>query len=339
MPFIIHVGTHKTGTTAIQRFASAHRSQLRDLGIWYPSYKEIGLFDHYAHHHLAFAIAEERGKKLRPDDAKRFIEHIDNNRKPDETILISAEPMYRLTMGLDQKAHRWRSSSAAYWDARDKFIESLRNAFPFDDVEILICLRRQESFARSVFQERVKVTKSSDPFSIFLHKERALFDYLGQVEAYASHFPSINIVTFDQLVGSGDLHTAFFEHLSVDVSFTDHKPVSNVSLPIELVEFKRLLNATDMSRDEIDRIGKELPRLVKNESLKLAQNFDWLPFEQVDAFQGSFERDNERLRQQYAPSLPAPLFSPPDRTGKQRFRGMHPKRVLEIAQYFMVQER
>lgn len=335
MPFIIHVGTHKTGTTAIQRFASAHRSELRELGIWYPSYTEIGLFDHYAHHHLAFAIAQEPGKKLRPDDATRFIEYIDENRKPDEIILISAEPMYRLTMDLDQKTHRWKSSSAEYWDARDKFIGHLREAFPFDDVEILICLRRQESFARSVFQERVKVTKSSDPFATFLHKERALFDYLGQIEAYAKHFPKIDIVTFDSLVDTGDLHTAFFNHLGVDVSFTNHKPVTNVSLPIELVEFKRLLNATEMSRDEIDKIGKALSGLAGNKSLKLARDLDWLPHEQIAAFQGSFERDNERLRAQYAPSLPAPLFSPPEPTGKQRFRGLSPKRALQIAQHFM----
>ena len=151
MPLIVHVGTHKTGTTTIQRFASANRLELRNHGLWYPAYSEIGLFDHYAHHQLAFAIGEEKASKLSESEAARFIDHIDKNRKRDETVLISAEPLYRLTLGLEEKKHRWRSSSAAYWDARERFIAKLRASFPFDDVQILICLRRQDNFARSVY--------------------------------------------------------------------------------------------------------------------------------------------------------------------------------------------
>lgn len=335
MPFVIHVGTHKTGTTTLQRFAASHRGDLRDHGIWYPSYTEIGLFDHYAHHHLAFALAEEPGKKITASEARQFIDYIDKNRARGETVLISAEPIYRLTVGLDRKAHRWRSSSTAYWNARYQFIARMRDAFPFDDVQILICLRRQDNFAKSIYQERIKVTKFSDTFATFLHKERSIFDYLGQVEAFARHFPDIKIVTFESLIATGDLHSAFFSLLDTDISFSEQRPVTNVSLPIEFVEFKRLLNKTQISREAADKIGKRLVDLAQKDILNPARNLDWLPFEVIASFQGSFERDNETLRERFAPLLPSPLFQPPEPEKKKQFTGLPPKRAIQIAQLFM----
>lgn len=335
MSLVIHVGTHKTGTTTLQRFAAANRAELRSRGLWYPSYTEMGLFDHYAHHHLAFALAEEPGKKLTASEAGKFVEYIDDNRKRDETVLISAEPLYRLTLDLDRKQHKWRSASAAYWAARDRFIARLREAFPFEDVQILICLRRQDAFAKSVYQERIKVTKFSDSFATFLHKERSIFDYLGQVEIFARHFDNIRIVTFESLVGTGDLHSAFFDLLGADISFSDKRPVTNVSLPIEFVEFKRLLNKTQISRESADKIGKKLLGLAQKNVLNPARNLDWLPFDDMLSFQGSFERDNEELRQRFAPSLPSPLFQPPEPDKKKHFTGLNPKRAIQIAQLFM----
>jgi len=46
MTLIVHIGSHKTGTTAIQRFAASHRATLRERGLWYPSYEEIGRPEH-----------------------------------------------------------------------------------------------------------------------------------------------------------------------------------------------------------------------------------------------------------------------------------------------------
>lgn len=337
MPFVIHVGTHKTGTTALQRFAASNRVELKKRGVWYPSYTEIGMFDHYGHHHLAFALSEQAEKKLSETEARRFVEYIDGNRKNDETVLISAEPFYRLTLGLDQKTTQWSSSSASYWDSRDEYIAKMREIFPFDDVQILICLRRQESFARSVYQERIKVSKFSDSFGTFLHKDRAICDYLGQVQAYAKHFPIVKVVTFENLLDTGDLHSSFFGLFNADVSFAKDRSVTNVSLPIEFVEFKRLINMTNISRKKADQIGKRLLYLAKKDVLHPARDLDWLTFEDMAAFQGSFERDNERLRQCFVPSLPSPLFQPPERTEKRHFLGLSPERAMQIALLFMDQ--
>ena len=335
MPIVIHVGTHKTGTTSLQRFASANRAELRDKGLWYPSYEEIGLFGHYAHHHLAFSISENDDKKLSESEARNFVEYIDQNRQKDETVLISAEPLYRLIIAGERRIHRWRSASSAYWNARDEFLARLRELFPFDDAEILICLRRQDSFARSVYQERVKVTKFCDKFETFLHKDRSIFDYLGQVNLLAKHFPAVRVVTFESLIKDGDLHSAFFELLGIDITFKKERPVVNTSLPIELVEFKRLLNQTDISPDDAKAIGNELTKVTARGDWDSIPDLDWLPEEELSAFQGSFERDNEVLRQQYAPDYPSPLFSPAGRTNTVQFTGLSGERIMQIGHRFM----
>ena len=335
MSIVIHVGTHKTGTTSLQQFAAANRDRLRESGLWYPSYTEIGLFDHYAHHHLAFAICGRKDKRLRDADAERFIDHIVRERRPGEKVLISAEPLYRLTLGGGPEVNRWRSSAAAYWDAREAFLERLRKYFPSDDVQILICLRRQDNFARSVYQERVKVTKYRDSFATFLHKDRAIFDYYRQVSLLAGIFPDITVVTFERLVADGNLHRAFFETIGIELFDTEDFPMANVSLPVEYVEFKRLLNTTPIGADEAKRIGQELLALATSDRIKPDRNLDWLPFDDFAGFQGSFERDNEELRQKFLPDYPAPLFAPPAKSRKKVFDGLAAARAVEIASSFL----
>lgn len=335
MPIILHVGTHKTGTTSIQRFASSHRRELRERGLWYPSYNEIGFFNHYAHHHVAHALSGQSGYRLSESDALLFSDHIRRNRKPNETVLLSAEPFYRHTRGGDTDFHRNHPASAAYWVDRDAYVAKMREAFPSDDTKILICIRRQDEFARSNYQERVKVTKYTGTFGDFLKADAALFDYLRQVEIFAKHFPKVSVITFDELTKAGDLSYAFFKRLGVDISFTNRRPITNVSLPLEFIEFKRLANQTKMPLDRASAIGKKLEHMAEKGILRPDKNLDWMSFGDLAAFQASFDSDNEHLRERFAPHFPAPLFSPPVPSDKKVFTGLPSERAVQIAYHSM----
>ena len=80
MPIFIHVGTQKTGTTSLQKFAAEHRTELRARGLWYPSYREMGLFGHYAHHDFAHALADQ-GKRLDLGQARAFADFVRTKRR------------------------------------------------------------------------------------------------------------------------------------------------------------------------------------------------------------------------------------------------------------------
>ena len=82
---IIHVGPHKTGTTAIQKTLLQNRCVLRNNGIYYP---EIG-FDYYGHHKLASSV--ENFNRTAIDEFCKELNGIDG------TIVVSSENFSRCT--------------------------------------------------------------------------------------------------------------------------------------------------------------------------------------------------------------------------------------------------
>jgi hypothetical protein len=297
MTVVLHIGTHKTGTTAIQRFAASKRGKLRSRGLWYPSYDEIGLFVHYGHHHVAHALANEDGNRLSIADARRFVDHIQAKTRRNETVLISAEPFYRHLL----------PAEGGYWAERKAYIDRVRSFFPSSDVKVLAIVRRQDTFARSLYQERVKVTKYRLKFRDFLATERQSFEYYNHLRLFSEAFGNVEVLTYEDLAERG-LIDAFFSGLGVDVSDIPGRPSANPSLPIDLVEFKRILNTTPLKPDRLKEIGTLLldraDRATKIERGKV----DWLPVEEMAAFYDSFAEENEKLRKEYLPGRPLPLF-------------------------------
>ena len=95
MRLLLHIGTHKTGTTSIQKFCAGNRARLRGQGLWYPDYDLIGKEGHYAHHHLAHALAGLPTSRGNREEAEGFFAAIRSSLRNDETVLISAEPFWR----------------------------------------------------------------------------------------------------------------------------------------------------------------------------------------------------------------------------------------------------
>ncbi len=298
MTVVLHIGTHKTGTTAIQRFAAANRAKLRSRGLWYPSYDEIKLFVHYGHHHVSHAIANENGNRLSLEDARRFLDHVVTQKRPGETLLISAEPFYRHLL----------PAEGGYWAERKAYIDRVRSMIPTDDVKVLCIVRRQDTFARSLYQERIKVTKFRQSFGEFL-EEREPFEYYEHLRLFKDAFGVVDLLIYEDLAASGLINT-FFNHLGIDVANITGRPSANPSLPIDLVEFKRILNGTSLKPERLKEIGVLLldkaDRATKIERGKV----DWLPIEEIAAFYASFAETNERLRAEYLPARTTPLFPP-----------------------------
>jgi hypothetical protein len=333
MTSVVHIGIHKTGTTSIQKFAAQHRLEFRKRGLWYPDFQDVGLPPHYAHHHLAISLGGNG--RFSQDEIKMFVDHVQANKRVDETVLYSAEPFYRMLSPEVEGTPEAAPTDDNYWAQRDAYTAKMRELFPQDDVRILICLRRQDDFARSLYQERIKVTRYTSSFDEFIDSERPLFDFYRQVVMYARHFPRVEVVRFQDLVRDGDLNAAFFGLMGVNIDFTDKRPVTNASLPVEYVEFKRLLNKTRISNDESKAVGKRLLKMAGNDALDPDKNLDWASFDRIREFQNSFDADNERLRREFAPHLEGPLFPDPKPNGKKVFEGLTAARAVQFSRRFM----
>lgn len=324
MSIILHFGVHKTGTTAVQRFAQTHRVALRARGLWYPSYALVGRNERLNHNDFAHGVAGESNRIMSPDTARRFVQEVRVGRRDGETVLISAEALSRHVIG----------KSSDYWERRDKFVEALRGFFADDDVTALMILRRQDSMAKSLHNEHVTVGGYTLGFDNLIGRERDRFDYLRHLEVLERHFKNVRVDTYEHL-REGNLVANFFGLLGVDVSnLAMHEPV-RVSLPLELVEFKRMLNGLPLKKREVKLIRERLEKLASARVAELRQDLDWQAFEESREFARSFEDDNERIRQRFARHLPAPLFPPPVPDGKAAFHGLSPERAIELATWVL----
>jgi hypothetical protein len=325
MPLVIHVGTQKTGTTSIQKFAAAHRPELRSRGLWYPSFREIGQFGHYAHHDFAHALADQ-GKRLDLALARTFVDAIEQNRRDGEVVLISAEPFYRHVL------HPSAGEGAAgedYWTARRRYIARMREFFPATDVRIVICLRRQDAFARSCYQEFVRSTRHDKGFEDFVVRAKELLDYRRNLDLLAEVFPRVDVLVFERLIADGQLVNRFFAHLGVNIGGLAVPERANPSLPFDLVEFKRSLNGTGMSDAALKRVGRLLPDIAAAHQATLAPEYDWAPPERLRAFQATFDAENEAIARDYLGES-GTLF-PTESRSLPVFPGLDSKRSTEIS--------
>jgi hypothetical protein len=95
---VLHIGPHKTGSTAIQEFCSTHRGDLAEAGYWYPF---AGRWDihhailpaAYMHEH-AFLPAELVGQ-----DPGALIDSIRADAPPGFRVILSSEIFWELLMG------------------------------------------------------------------------------------------------------------------------------------------------------------------------------------------------------------------------------------------------
>lgn len=307
----LHVGTHKTGTTAIQRFALRHKESLRQRGLWYPLYQDFNLNAHYAHHPLAHALA--RGDAEQAESARTFARAVGEGKVGN--VLISAEPMYRHLLGAEP---------ADYWTRRRAYIERLRSHFPTADVEVLLVVRSQDTFAKSLYQERVKVTRYTKTFREFIATEQEYFLYHRQLDAFLEFFPRARVLLFEDL-SAVNLIDAFFAALGVDVTDLEHEPSRNIGWPVPLVEFKRVLNGSPLTNEEVRNAMSTFEAAGPGRWTKS----DWWTDADARAFMAAFEADNAALAERYFPGRPQPLFPEPTQSAPV-FGGLTAKEIGEM---------
>lgn len=190
MRFILHIGTAKTGTTAIQRILSENRSQLRKQNAIYPNTQPLLRGSSEAHHRLAHAFTEIDPEQRQLADG--FLDRMIANASRDTTIIISAEAISRHIHGKDA----WNSRN--YWRKRKQYLLTLSNAIKHRgfDVEAVVFLRRQDEFAESLYKEMVIKGLTNETFENFLISKRPIFDYTKQVQLYKQTFDDIRVYSY-----------------------------------------------------------------------------------------------------------------------------------------------
>ena len=151
---ILHIGTHKTGTSSIQSWLKSRRMVLKEHGFWYgatdrPPHPELP-----KHSSLYRALATDH---LDFDVEKRMILE-DFDRSGCDTLILSEE-------GLSEPYFRRLERAAEFGE--------------HFEVEIVCFLRRQDHFLESLWNQRSRQGTERRPIEAFVTS-----DYARQVTAY-----------------------------------------------------------------------------------------------------------------------------------------------------------
>ena len=148
MKIYLHIGTEKTGTTSIENFLTVNRDRLLKKKILYP--KSLGSPNNI---NLAIAFQSEekqddlriRSNILTQKDIKNFQDRIYKNLK-DEIERASPEILLISSEHLSSRLNKDKEIHQLY-----QFLSSFS-----EQIEVLIYLRRQDSFFESLYSTAIK---------------------------------------------------------------------------------------------------------------------------------------------------------------------------------------
>ena len=237
MKLILHIGTHKTGSTALQQFLAANPHSLSALGIHYavpPTAIKASLLVHL----------------LNTNDQRRirefFMSHIASaRRKRAHTLIVSAEGFYGMAL---VPALCRRQPCADLLDQDHVLISRLLASIPGDglDTNVVCYFRRPDHFAESWYNQQVKYgSLFSGDFAEFLslvYPALLYNEYMGRwVDIFGSGNCSARV--YEDVSGS---IIDDFTHGVLNISdlspFVATRDAVNERLSRDLLEFKRAVN-------------------------------------------------------------------------------------------------
>jgi hypothetical protein len=239
MKLILHIGTPKTGTTAVQRFLHRNQRALTEYGFYHAT----------PPHNLGHANSIANALYASDDRAVQtfLARHVKSARQRGaDTILISAENFYVRSILVAMQ--RGEVCPNALEDDR-RVVEKLRALLPDElaTCRIVCYFRRPDRYAESLYNQHVKRGVIDGTFNEFLSRIEPALRYDTCMSSWADVFGQSNCVVrlYDPV--KNDVVGDFVANvLGVqDVTRFPHVHMQeNERVSRDLLEFKRLKNRT-----------------------------------------------------------------------------------------------
>tara|TARA_Y100001956_G_C4129596_1_gene192797 strand:+ start:4971 stop:5978 length:1008 start_codon:yes stop_codon:yes gene_type:complete len=318
MKLILHIGTHKTGTTAIQRFLASNKEALKELGVAYPGYGDV-LKDkesHYAHIDIPKGLMGQ-SKTLSPDDSREFLRGIREYGEVTgcNTVILSAESFMRGALGPSSKK----------WNKIDAFVKEVRDSLLFDDVEISLTLRNLSTYLPSLYNEHIKVTDYHEDIVSFYHQFRERFNYPRIIHSWQKCFPNVKCVQYETLGKGEDFIKNWLNNVLSIEDFTklnfSGRP-RNISWPLEFVAIKRDLNK-HLTTQERSKLRTAITTYLELEDVSKESfpNETWLTPSIMESIVNSHESEFKEVLPSYGIKAEA-LLDYSEVENQRRFQGV-----------------
>ncbi|GAB4285191.1 MAG: hypothetical protein Kow0058_04430 [Roseovarius sp.] len=284
---VLHIGTPKTGSTAIQRYARAHRNYLAERGIDFLLRGRLGSYNDLAVHlrggqrDAAAAIGALIRRRMARSRARCFV--------------LSSE----MFTGVDP--------------AMLRDVLALEETF---EIRIVGYFRRQDLYLESAYKQKLKTGRIRPGFDNYVARYgTGGGQYLRIVEAWQAAWPQARFQfrRFDARdLARGDVVHDFTALLGLDIDADGQPPSAERANPtpsIELLDLMQIVAAIpglDARRVFRALPVAELPRF-RGRAMDNAR---------ARALLAEFAADNEVLRQRFFPEEPA-LFATDDLDGPE----------------------
>jgi hypothetical protein len=206
---VLHMGTHKTGTTTIQRALHRDRDRLAKLGVHYPDPEP--LFGKAVAHHHQFARAVTRVDDERYPAAKAFVAHIGSRATAGDTVVISSESLYRHVHG--KRSWKAIGDPEVVEDRRRRYLSRIMRLFSGFDLEVLLFVRRQDRFVESFYAEKILKHLEQESFVSWRETRVPFADYSSQIALLESVCPRVVVRRYED--AAGDVERVFYEHVGL----------------------------------------------------------------------------------------------------------------------------
>ena len=297
MRCVLHIGTEKTGTTALQSALSSQRKQLARAGVYYArspgdfncrslvaAFTPLNIPDDYKLQHEL--TEQEKFARWRQSLLDEILNEINRVRGKHHTYVLSSEHF---------------SSRVTTKEDVDALADYLRTGF--DDIEVVCYLRRQDLMATSRINEGLRAGFSQRWFPKIKTDSGlpSLYNYQALIQRWSDAFGEstmrLRIFERPNLVG-GDVLTDFSE-TQLGLRLTQgERGNSNASLSltaqIALMMFNEAMGVK--SRFHVAEHRRKLAKYLE----RVAPGEDGKPIRsQAFSFYKHFEEGNTYLAQQY----------------------------------------
>lgn len=321
MRLILHIGTHKTGTSSLQQFLKLNERALEKRGIYYarrPHAKNSN--------YLAKLIASKR-----ISEAESFLRNSIKraNAAQAHTLLISGESFYAMTKFFHELEKR---PSQDYWRSEAALVRSFFDILPPDMPKtVFVTFRRQDYFLESLYSQIVKsrsVAFSIDEFKEFMSEP---FDYWRHMEIWSAVIPDCCACTYETV--SGKINNKFLKNVLKLTNIEEFASLDfrmNERISRDVLEYKRILN-----RRKTSAVERRLNSMV---CTKLSEAFpdcgkykDYLSKDARSTLLGELEQSNSFLVKKYGLE-PFPSISSYQGNSASYF-GLSADNAIEIADH------
>lgn len=310
----IHVGTPKTGTSAIQFFCNRNRKVLKEKGFSYPhlGFQFPGIGVNRNGHFMNRRETDENKKRLHEKEAENIqigMEKLQKQFEKYPNVILSDEQFWN---NKEMSTEKW----AEY---RQKFADM------GVDLKLIVYLRRQDLLIQSYWAQQVKETMTMS-FKQYIDKGKYNYfklDYYKRLNEMAEAVGKENIIVRvyeKQQYYGGNITSDFLHVLGLELTEEYAKPdnVVNTSLEGSCLEVKRLLNNSPIYKSKKNFL---VPLLTEVQEQQVGQvGYDkgkYFVREDQLAFLKLFEEGNAAVAREYLGREDGVLFQDEVKTAEE----------------------